>query len=95
MGKLVFSLLLKSKVKNFLNFWSKGQLVAHDMSKQAGGTVLKKHEKRCCTKDGKMLPQSSIHKSCYPIPVSKDDPVFSKVRLKDTIFCNIISDLCF
>lgn len=58
------------------------------MSKQAGGTVLKKHEKRCCTVDGKMLPQSIIHKSCYPIKVLNGDPVFSRVRLKNTVSCN-------
>lgn len=69
-----------------------GQIMTHDMSMQAGGTQSRRHSTRCCTDDGKTMAAGTMHQTCFPILVPKNDPAHSQTQTECMNFVRTLTD---
>lgn len=64
-------------------FMQLGQFTAHDFTLTRSITLKHGEPIECCTRNGTgVLPPSQRHFACFPIPVSPDDPFYSRFGVR-------------
>ncbi|KAG6798480.1 peroxidase [Apis mellifera caucasica] len=71
-----------------------GQIITHDMGLIEGSTQSKPHKTKCCTNDGQLVRDPSLlHRTCYPILIPFNDPVYGKTNTRCLNFVRSTTDL--
>ncbi|XP_043797588.1 peroxidase isoform X1 [Apis laboriosa] len=71
-----------------------GQIITHDMGLIEGTTQSKPHKTKCCTDDGQLFKDPSLlHRTCYPMLIPFNDPIYSKSNIRCLNFVRSTTDL--
>lgn len=70
-----------------------GQIMTHDMSRQAGGLQSTKHATRCCTDEGRLITKDRAHNTCFAIIIPRADPIYKATRRDCMEFVRTLTDL--
>lgn len=70
-----------------------GQIITHDMSRQAGGLQSTKHATRCCTDEGRLITKDRAHNTCFAIIIPRADPIYKSTRRECMEFVRTLTDI--